>query len=197
MAFIRTVPPEEATGKLKELYDQDLNSYGYVANHTRALSLRPEVLAAWRALLAAIRSNMDPRLYELATLAAAKELHSSYCMLAHASVLKNKFYSTKELTTIAKDYRNAGLESNEVALMAFAEKVTRHADQITPEDIEELRRHGFGDADILDIALAAAARNFYSKVLDAVGAEPDARYLQMQEELRQALVVGRPIEGTT
>jgi len=60
------------------------------------------------------------------------------------------------------------------------------------EDVEGLRAHGFSDAEILDIALAAAARNFYSKVLDAVGAEPDPVYLDMEPELRRALVVGRP-----
>jgi alkylhydroperoxidase family enzyme len=52
--------------------------------------------------------------------------------------------------------------------------------------------HGFSDAEILDIALAAAARSFLSKVLDAVGAEPDGWFMDLQPELRQALSVGRP-----
>lgn len=34
---------------------------------------------------------MDPRRYELATIAAARRLHSSYCTLAHGSVLIDKF----------------------------------------------------------------------------------------------------------
>ena len=77
-------------------------------------------------------------------------------------------------------------------MMAFAEKVTLHAYKVTPEDIEELRGRGFADAEILDIALAAAARNFYSKALDAIGAEPDSEYLKLEPELRAALAVGRP-----
>ncbi len=47
-------------------------------------------------------------------------------------------------------------------MMAFAERLTLRANEITRDDIEGLRAHGFGDAEILDIALAAAARNFYS-----------------------------------
>ncbi len=48
MTFIRTIPPEEATGTLREQYDRDLKANGYVTNYTQALSLRPEVLVAWR-----------------------------------------------------------------------------------------------------------------------------------------------------
>ncbi len=90
------------------------------------------------------------------------------------------------------DYRNAGLSQAEVALMAFAEKVVLHAYKVTPEDVEDLRRHGLSDAEILDIALTAGARSFYSKVIDAVGAEPDVRYSEMESPLRETLTVGRP-----
>jgi len=76
-------------------------------------------------------------------------------------------------------------------MMAFAEKVTLNAHAVTKEDLDGLRAHGFSDEDILDFALATAARSFYSKVLDAVGAEPDVLYLKMEERLRKALTVGR------
>ena len=48
MAFIRTVHPEEAVGKLKEIYDHELETQGYIANGTMTLSLRPEVFAPGR-----------------------------------------------------------------------------------------------------------------------------------------------------
>ena len=41
--------------------------------------------------------------------------------------------------------------------------------------------------------LAAAARCFFSTVLDAVGAQPDAAYRELDAPLREALTVGRPI----
>ena len=77
MAFLTTIPPEKATGKVRELYESDLRNRGRVTPATQAMSLRPEVLEAWRGLLAAIRSNMDPRRYELATVAAASRLQCS------------------------------------------------------------------------------------------------------------------------
>ena len=107
-------------------------------------------------------------------------------------MLRSQFFSAEQLEAIVQDYRHAGLEPAEVAMMAYAEKIILNAYKVTPEDIDGLRAHGFSDTDILDIALTAAARSFYSKVLDAVGSEPDEKYLDLQPELRRALSVGRP-----
>jgi alkylhydroperoxidase/carboxymuconolactone decarboxylase family protein YurZ len=78
MTFIRTISPEEATGLLKELYDHDQNTLGFVANYTRALSLHPEILSAWRNLTRQIRARMDERRYELITTAASVALRCTY-----------------------------------------------------------------------------------------------------------------------
>jgi hypothetical protein len=78
MAFLETVPPEEAEGLLAELYAADIRKHGFVPNYSQAWSLRPEVLEAWRRLLAAIRSKMDSRRYELVTTIAAARLRCTY-----------------------------------------------------------------------------------------------------------------------
>jgi uncharacterized peroxidase-related enzyme len=107
-------------------------------------------------------------------------------------VLRGQFFKPEEVEAIARDYRNAGLAAADVAMLAFAEKVTLHAYRVTEEGVAELRGHGFADAEILDIVLTAAARNFFSRVVDAVDAEPDPEYLDLEAGLRQALAVGRP-----
>ena len=56
-----------------------------------------------------------------------------------------------------------------------------------------LRSLGLSDTDILDVVLAAAVRCFFSKALDALGAEPDAKYAELDPDLRDALAVGRAI----
>jgi uncharacterized peroxidase-related enzyme len=113
-------------------------------------------------------------------------------MLAHGAVLRSNIFSADEVEAIARDHRTAGLTPAEVAMMSFAQKVTLNAYQVGPEDIEELRHHGFSDEEVLDIVLVAAARSFYSKVLDAVGAEPDPDYATLPPKLREALAIGRP-----
>ncbi len=80
-----------------------------------------------------------------------------------------------------------------MALASYAEKVVLHADRITAEDVEDLRRHGYSDAEILDVAMTVGARSFFSRVLDAVGAEPDERYSELEPDLLDVLTVGRSL----
>jgi uncharacterized peroxidase-related enzyme len=163
-------------------------------NFERAFAHRPDVYAAWRGLVGAITANMDERLYELVTLAAARELRSSYCCLAHGRVLATRLLPAETVTAAARDPHSAGLEPVEVAAMDLAAKIVRDATSVTESDVDELRRLGLTDPEILDVAVAAAARCFFSKTLDAVGVQPDAEYAELEPvELRDALVTGRPI----
>jgi alkylhydroperoxidase family enzyme len=117
-------------------------------------------------------------------------------MLAHGAVtLQSQIFTGAELEAIARDYRQAGLAPAEVAMMAFAGKVAGSAYTVTAADVDALRRHGFSDTDVLDIVFAAAARCFFSKVLDGVGAEPDQAFGNIDENVRRALVVGRAFEA--
>ena len=107
-------------------------------------------------------------------------------------MLRKDLFSAEQIEAIVRDFRSAGLEPSEVAMLAYVEKVIHHTHEITPEDISELRSHRFSDAEILDITLAASARSFFGRVLDAVGAEPDEVCLELEEGLREVLAVGRP-----
>jgi hypothetical protein len=71
MSFIETIPEDQASGATADMYAADQEAFGYLPNFTRAFSLHPAVYAAWRELNGAIKSAMDLRRYELATVAAA------------------------------------------------------------------------------------------------------------------------------
>lgn len=113
-------------------------------------------------------------------------------MLAHGALLRKNFFSADQLAAIVRDFRNADLSADEVAIMSFAQKVTTHPQQTSEPDFDELRAFGLTDAEILDIVLVATARNFFSKTLDALGAVPDEVYLEFEPELLQLLTPGRP-----
>ena len=90
--------------------------------------------------------------------------------------------------------RAAGLDEVDVAVMEFADKVAHDAGSVTQADVDRLRALGLSDADVFDVIAAAAARCFFSTALDALGAQPDARYADtLDPPLRDALTVGRPI----
>jgi uncharacterized peroxidase-related enzyme len=196
MTFIETVPEAAASGDVAREYASDKDTFGYVRNLTAAFSVAPEVLAAWQQLNAAIKGRMDLRRYELATIAAARRLRSSYCALAHGSVLLDQFVDAEALQGIMSDHRAAGLEPADVAVMDLADKVAADATSVTEADIDRLRSHGFSDADIFDVIAVASARCFFSKMLDALGADPDAQYAGLDPKVRETLTVGRPIAAS-
>jgi uncharacterized peroxidase-related enzyme len=194
MTFVDTVPEDGAPEPVRAMYEADRTTAGQVPNYTRAFSHRPAVYNAWRELIGSINGGMDKRRYELATLAAARRLRSSYCALAHGSVLLDGMVDAEQLTAIAQDHHAAGLDEVDIAVMDLADKVAADATAITPADIDRLRKLGLSDAEIFDVVAAASARCFFSKVLDALGAEPDARFADLEPAaLREQLTVGRPI----
>jgi alkylhydroperoxidase family enzyme len=158
------------------------------ANMEKVFALRPDVLRAWQGLNESIKATADLCRHELATLAAARRLRSSYCCLAHGKVLAEQFYDYETVPRLPE-----GLDDADRAVMAFAAKVVDDATSITQVDVDELRGHGLTDAEIVDVVLAAAARCFFSKTLDALGAQPDAAYAELPAAMRDALTVGRPI----
>jgi len=193
MAYIETIPEADASGDVAALYEADLGAVGFVRNLTKAFSLAPEVCAIWVQLNTAIKARMDLRRYELATIAAARRIRSSYCMLAHGSVLLDQYLEPDSLRAIVADHRGGALEPVDVAVMDLADKVADDATCVTEADIDGLRAFGLSDSEILDVVLAAAARCFFSKTLDGLGVEADARYRELEPELLSALTVGRPV----
>src|SRR5664279_6517592 len=135
MTFIEIVHEARATGSLAEMYEVDREAFAGLPNLTKAFSLHPEVYAAWRQLNGAIKANMDLRRYELATVAAARRLRSSYCTLAHGSVLIDKFLAPDTVRALVADHRAAGLDSTDVAIMDFAEKIAGDATTVLQTDI--------------------------------------------------------------
>ncbi|MEA5082127.1 MAG: peroxidase-related enzyme [Dysgonamonadaceae bacterium] len=185
--FIQTVSESEAEDKLREIYEGDRKSMGYVPNHAKVFSLRPEVLEAWRAFQGSIRKNLRLRRHELVTLAAAMALKCRYCILAHGTILTKNGISVDQLRLILTNFKDAGLDNTEVAMMEFAQKIIRKANEITQTDVDTLRALNLEDVEILDITLTATMRSFASKTFDALGAEPDAVYDELEHELTDLL----------
>jgi alkylhydroperoxidase family enzyme len=94
---------------------------------------------------------------------------------------------------LAANGEGPGIDAADRAVMALAEKITDDATAVTQADIDGLRDHGLADPEILGVILAASVRCFYSKVLDATGAQADRRFAALDPALRDALTVGRPI----
>ena len=192
MAFIETIPAEEATGDVKAMYERQFLHYGYVPNYAFVFCHRPEVMRRWAELQSGIKRHMDKRRFELVTFAAAHALRSTLCSLAHGKAL-TEFLSPADVIAIARGGTPASLTDAEAAMVEFARKVARDATSVTAGDVERLKGLGFTDGEIFDITATAAARAFWTKVIESLGVEADAPFYSMDPDFTAALTVGRPL----
>ena len=193
MSFITTTPPEAARDDVAAMYRRQQDGWGYVPNYARVFCHRPEVMARWGALLAEIKRPMDRRRFELVTFAAAHELRNSACALAHGRVLR-EYYSDAQLLAVAERREHEVLPAIDQALVRFARQIARDASQVSATQVAALKAHGCSDAEIFDVVAAVAARSFFTRVLDGLGVQMDSPFLALDDTLRQALTVGRPID---
>ena len=94
---------------------------------------------------------------------------------------------------IAHDYRSAGLERKDLAMLEYAEKMTLHPSEMTAQDVRRLREAGWSDREILDIAALTAYRNFITRVADALGVELTEGYHNLRSDYLQSLMVGKQL----
>lgn len=192
MAFIETIPVENAADDVKAMYERQFLHYGYVPNYALVFCHRPEIMRLWAQLLSGIKRHMDKRRFELVTFAAAHALRSTLCSLAHGKTL-TEFLSAAEVIAIARGDAPESLTDAEAAMLEFVRKVARDASSVTSCDVERLKHMGFTDAEIFDIAATAAARAFWTKVIESLGVESDAPFHAMDPDLTAALTAGRPL----
>lgn len=173
--MILTTPElDSATGHVADMYAGDLREDGIVYAHTRAMALNPEAHQAFETLIRAIVPSIGLRNYELATLGAARAVGSQHCLLAHGrKSLRAGLFDEDQLAALMRDEPDSGLDETERAVFEYAEKVSTDAAAMTDEDTRRLRDAGFDDRQIVDLTLAAAARNYFSRALQALAVPVD------------------------
>ena len=192
--FIDAVTEESADGALGDYYAQQQGAWGFLPNYAAAFSTRPEVAEAWNLLNKTVRDGMDRRRFEIATIGAARALSSTYCTAAHSKFLRDVCDDETAMIAIAADPSGAALSDQDRTVYLFAGKVAVDASSIQQDDVDALRAHGLTDVDVADVVFAAAARCFFARVLDGLGAELDVQTAQaFAPDIMASMVVGRPV----
>jgi alkylhydroperoxidase family enzyme len=104
-----------------------------------------------------------------------------------------EFLSEAQVLAIAEG-RCETLSEAEQALVAFARQTIVDATQTTEDHVAALKRHGYSDGEIFDVAAVVAGRAYFAKLLDALGTLPDSSLMALDEPFRRALTIGRPID---
>ncbi len=191
--FLETIAEQDATGRVAEIYQAQKSQLGFVMAAAQCFTARPDLLPIYTEFSEKIRAgfSLGVREWRLITLIAAKHVPSTYCSYVYGKQLIADLGSKEAVIAVQRDFRTAGLSDKDVAMLAYAEKVTRDASQVSPADIDQLRAVGFTDRQICDIALCAAFRCFVSRFFDAVGAGPEAAFIDGDEAFRTTMTVGK------
>ena len=72
---------------------------------------------------------------------------------------------------IETDFRAASLDSRQLAMLTYAEKLTLTPGDMTAEDVEALRSVGLSDRDILDVVQVVAYYSYVNRIADGLGVE--------------------------
>lgn len=70
-----------------------------------------------------------------------------------------------------QDYQQAPLTSRERALADYAVKLTREPASTRPTDLENLRSHGLGDKELLELVHIIGYFNHVNRLADALGVD--------------------------
>jgi uncharacterized peroxidase-related enzyme len=194
MAFIDTIPDAEIDDQVRAMYERQASFWGFVPNYAKVFCYRPEIMGLWAQLQAGIKKSIaDKRRYELVTFAAANALRSTLCSLAHGKTL-TEFFPSEAVQAMGRGETPADLTAAEAEMMTFARKVAADASSVTREDVQRLKELGFSDAEVFDIAAAASARAFFSKLVESLGVAAESSLLGLDPEFKRTMAVGRPLE---
>ena len=73
----------------------------------------------------------------------------------------------------AADWRTAGLDVATLALLEYADTLTREPGSMSVHDVDELRAVGWDDRAITDAVQVCAYFNYINRIADGLGVDPE------------------------
>ncbi|ATG43924.1 putative peroxidase-related protein enzyme [Phaeobacter piscinae] len=178
MAWIKTIPFDAATGKLKALYDRVTGPGGNVDNIMMMHSLRPQSMEGHMALYKAVlhhSGNSLPKWYlEVLGVWVSSLNDCGYCVEHHFAGLQRLLRDAPRGAAIraaieARNPQLAPLEAAERAGMVYARKLTEAPAAVIEADINALRAAGLDDGQILEINQVTAYFSYANRTVLGLG----------------------------
>ena len=152
---------------------------GFVPNVLKAYAFDDAKLSAFVALyndLMLAPSGLSKLEREMIAVAVSAQNRCYYCLVAHGAAVRQLSGDPPLGELMAMNYRAARLSARERAMLDFAVKMTTESWLIEESDREGLRRAGFSDRDIWDIAAVAGFFNMSNRMASATDMRPNSVY---------------------
>jgi uncharacterized peroxidase-related enzyme len=152
---------------------------GFVPNVLKAYVFDMAKLSAFVAMyndLMLAPSGLSKLEREMIAVAVSAQNHCYYCLVAHGAAVRQLSEDPPLGELLVMNYRAARLSKRERAMLDFAVKLTGEPWLVEEEDRARLRRAGFSEGDIWDVAAVAGFFNMTNRVASATDMRPNSVY---------------------
>jgi len=178
MSWIKTISFENATGRLKKIYEKITGPHNNVDNVLKIHSLRPHTLVGHMSLYKNVlhnSSNTLPKWYLESLGTYVSHLNQcEYCVKHHAAglqrLLKNDPNLFSEIMeSISKNQTVPSFDQKFSQGFEYAKKLTLTHSEISENDIFDLRKVGYDDGEILEINQLVSYFNYVNRTVVGLG----------------------------
>ena len=179
MTRIQVIQYEQATGKLKEAYDELVAKRGKLSEVLKIQSLHPPSIKSHTALYIDImfsQTALTRPEKEMIAVVVSVANGCFYCQQHHGIALNEFWKDEKRIQQLKSNYRDAGLSEKETAMCDFAVHLTTYPEVHEEKDFTHtLKAQGLSDEAVLDVVLVTSYFNFVNRMVMALG-------VQLEEE---------------
>lgn len=167
--------------------DPDIQAYfakcdeklGFVPNVLMAYTFKQEKLRAFMQMyndLMLAPSGLSKLEREMIAVVVSSINHCYYCLTAHGAAVRQLSGDPALGELMVMNYRAAELPEKQRAMLDFAALLTETPDKVGEQDRTRLRKAGWTDEDIWDIAATASFFNMSNRMASATDMMPNREY---------------------
>jgi uncharacterized peroxidase-related enzyme len=174
-----SLPPVPLSGAMEVYFAKCQEKLGFVPNVLKAYAFDMGKLSAFVAMyndLMLAPSGLSKLEREMIAVAVSAQNRCYYCLVAHGAAVRALSGDPVLGELMAMNFRAARLSKRERAMLDFAVKLTAEPWCVEEADREALRRAGFSDRDIWDVAAVAGFFNMSNRVASATDMRPNSVY---------------------
>ncbi|MFZ4805943.1 MAG: peroxidase-related enzyme [Hyphomicrobiaceae bacterium] len=178
-------PPAKLPPPLEAYFAKCREKLGFVPNVLEAYAFDATKLKAFIDMVDDLMlgdSGLSKLEREMIAVAVSAVNHCHYCLTAHGAAVRQRGKSPELGELMAQNYRAAGLEPRQKAMLDFAVKLTEQPDKMDEADRAALRVVGFNDRDIWDIAAVTGFYNMSNRIAAATEMRPNREYHYLARE---------------
>ena len=170
--------PEDIKSRILEVQEKS----GFVPNVFLALAYRPDEFRAFFSYHDALmnkESGISKGEREMIVVATSALNSCIYCVVAHGAILRIREKNSLIADQIATNYKKADISERQLAMLDFAVKVSRQANEVLEEDIQVLAQYGFSEQDVWDIGSIAAFFALSNRLANMANIRPNDEFYHL------------------